>query len=781
MISRRILAAVALLCALVIPAQAQKTRAQLNTEIGTSFPDNNFPLLLRNVTNDIVNSIMPTAPVVSGNLACFSGTTGLLQDCGSVPNTLTVGTSVIAGGTSNGLLYNNSGILGNLATANSGVVVTSNTGVPSITSGPLGIDHGGLGATSFTANLPIIGNGSSNPIVGSRSGNTTVFATSNGALTANDCVKVDAGGNFVDAGATCGANANTPYVQDFLAGTGFTAGTSTSITLMNSPSAAALLAVSFDGVVQSHNTWSLAGPVVTFNAAIPANTRVVEAHWYAPSTTAGVGNLNGASGALNLLGVNGATVATLGQNISVGLTPFLYNPVTNPAYAGGAKCNGSNDSAAIQAAINALPGQGGYIDIPGLCYFATPLDFRGHPNLILRGQGGLSGGANTPSLLIYTGGSAPRALDFRDSSAVLIEGLSIIATNPSFTGFLIDAAMNIAATENIKFSDLTMGANYAGGTAPGCINMSGAISFIIDRVNFARCSPGIYGPAAGIGVISNNQFVNTIGSAIHECGANWLLTNNAFEPDVNGVPNAMTNSPSLPCNNMTSIGNWHGDVTSLSTGSSNWYNITSNGFISINDFVAADVIIGGDRTFGAYNIIGGGGYTFRGSTYQNLFYVIGGNGLAVGCRLEGLTTTGQVATIFGPGAQCIDTTAENNNPNVVVPLPSWVPVLTPSITPGSFAYSINYANYRRRGNYTMFWLEVVINTLSTAAGRIDISGLPVTLAQDCPISGWDALGKLAISGSGGQGSTSFSIFKYDGGFPAVSGSVLRLHATCPTN
>lgn len=87
MTSRRIFAAVALLCAIIAPAHAQKTKAQLNTEIGTSFPDNSVgaitPTVLRNVTNDIVNSIMPTAPVVSGNLVCFNGTTGLLQDCGS--------------------------------------------------------------------------------------------------------------------------------------------------------------------------------------------------------------------------------------------------------------------------------------------------------------------------------------------------------------------------------------------------------------------------------------------------------------------------------------------------------------------------------------------------------------------------------------------------------------------------------------------------------------------------------------------------------------------------
>jgi hypothetical protein len=88
MISRRIFAALALLCALISPSHAQKTKAQLNTEIGTSFPDAITPQVLRNVTNDIVNSIMPTAPVVSGNVASFNGTTGLLQDSGTPATSL---------------------------------------------------------------------------------------------------------------------------------------------------------------------------------------------------------------------------------------------------------------------------------------------------------------------------------------------------------------------------------------------------------------------------------------------------------------------------------------------------------------------------------------------------------------------------------------------------------------------------------------------------------------------------------------------------------------------
>lgn len=132
MIQRRFIAAVALLCALVAPAYGQSTKAQLNTLIGTEFPNNTTgaitPTKLRNVSNSIVNSIMPTAPVVSGNLACFNGTTGLLQDCGLSPSTfpLVVGTTPVAGATNKGILFNNTGILGDIAPAGAGTCLTSN-------------------------------------------------------------------------------------------------------------------------------------------------------------------------------------------------------------------------------------------------------------------------------------------------------------------------------------------------------------------------------------------------------------------------------------------------------------------------------------------------------------------------------------------------------------------------------------------------------------------------------------------------------------------------------
>lgn len=63
-----------------------KTKAQLQAEIASNFPDNTSgyitPAFLRTVTGDLVDSTLPTAPVVSGNIPKFDGTTGLTSDSG---------------------------------------------------------------------------------------------------------------------------------------------------------------------------------------------------------------------------------------------------------------------------------------------------------------------------------------------------------------------------------------------------------------------------------------------------------------------------------------------------------------------------------------------------------------------------------------------------------------------------------------------------------------------------------------------------------------------------
>ena len=56
---------------------------------------------------------------------------------------------------------------------------------------------------SVTLGLPVIGAGTG-ITTGTKSGNTTAFVTTTGVLSNGDCVKIDANGNMVDAGAACG-------------------------------------------------------------------------------------------------------------------------------------------------------------------------------------------------------------------------------------------------------------------------------------------------------------------------------------------------------------------------------------------------------------------------------------------------------------------------------------------------------------------------------------------------------------------------------------------------
>ncbi len=62
---------------------------------------------------------------------------------------------------------------------------------------------------TLTANLPLIGAGTTHATVGTRSGNTTQYVTTTGAQTSGDCVKIDANGNHIANGSACGGGSGT--------------------------------------------------------------------------------------------------------------------------------------------------------------------------------------------------------------------------------------------------------------------------------------------------------------------------------------------------------------------------------------------------------------------------------------------------------------------------------------------------------------------------------------------------------------------------------------------
>lgn len=206
-------------------------------------------------------------PTTNNDYACYSNSTGSLKDCGPSPaNAITNLTGdVTANGPASAVAtlatvnstpgsfgsasaipfftVNGKGLITTISTTAivapagtlsggtlaPGVISSSLTTVGTLTTGvwnatPITAANGGTGLTSgtsggvlaftgsttlassgaLTANAPVIGGGAgAAPSSGTRSGNTTTFATSSGALTNGHCVSIDANANLVDAGGTC--------------------------------------------------------------------------------------------------------------------------------------------------------------------------------------------------------------------------------------------------------------------------------------------------------------------------------------------------------------------------------------------------------------------------------------------------------------------------------------------------------------------------------------------------------------------------------------------------
>lgn len=405
------------------------------------------------------------------------------------------------------------------------------------------------------------------------------------------------------------------------------------------------------------------------------------------SSVSGVASLGGMTGVIAC----GSGVVCAGNTLTVtipalpivpayggtGVGAQTFNFITAAPY--NALCNGTDDTAAIQAAINAAPTGATtdttYIDIPpnANCIWSSVLDFKGHPGLRLRGYGGQGIGNFTPSSLRWTGASGARAMDFRDSTFNGIENLSLLNISTTFTGILVDAGGTTpGSTTSTGFTlkNTTIGSTVTN-PPPTCLNISDSIEAVVENNSFSRCSPAIHGQnilGTNTAVkIRNNQFTTHTGPAIKECGESWLIENNAIEGDVNGNANAFLNTNTLPCRSITFSSNWFGDITAGQTGTQ--ITLTSTGASITGNALQAQ------STAKLLTMDGGSGYAISGNYLNAASVGITCLNSPTGGRFNS-NTLNAVTTSVAVFGDCVNFNWDNNSPDIA-------PVTYPTITVGS--------------------------------------------------------------------------------------------------
>ncbi len=291
-----------------------------------------------------------------------------------------------AGGTINSLTQTFTG--GLISVSGSPVTTSSGTLALTVAGTSGGIPYFSSSSTwassaALTANLPVIGGGAGvAPTVGTRTGNTTKFATSTGTLTNGDCVTIDANGNFIDSGAACGGSGGLPGGTDtaiqvnhplntfFGDATNFNYNTSTHKVTTTGDVSAANLGLLAGGVVSSADTGT---PAITFSSSAvsisgtgsPAD--FVSIPVYTPGSPAIVSvEAAGSDADISLNLVSKGTGHILANGVPINANTWIY--VTSYGDVGNSS---TGDDVTLQTAIDACPATGCTLLFPAGTYYVA--------------------------------------------------------------------------------------------------------------------------------------------------------------------------------------------------------------------------------------------------------------------------------------------------------------------------------------------------------------------------------------------------------------------------
>lgn len=339
---------------------------------------------------------------------------------------------------------------------------------------PITVPNGGTGDSTFTANLPLIGNGTSAIAQGTRAGNTTAFVTLDGSTTTNHCAKFDSSGGVVDAGASCFTAANTPFI----------------LLSSYSPVADAVAYASSSVSISSgNNTLTVTG--ASFTAGAVGKSIIV------PGA--------GTAGAPLVTTISGYTSAT-----QVSLTA---NAATNVSAAAETIIYGTDNTTAVQNWITACQAVNGICIInAGAVGFVSQVSITSPVTILGTGPSQYS------NLLYYMGNGV--ALNVNTNSGVKFDGISL--SSVPYTSGVASTGIQFTAPSGANYGSTVTNSSFSGTqTAIHALNAS-AMSFSGDNIN--NVNSGIFledqaAPYAGGFLIANTNIGCNVATPSSSYGA----------------------------------------------------------------------------------------------------------------------------------------------------------------------------------------------------------------------------------------------------------------------
>lgn len=238
----------------------------------------------------------------------------------------------------------------------------------------------------------------------------------------------------------------------------------------------------------------------------------------------------------------------------------------------GASTTATDNTAAIQAAINAVGSDGGTVFFP----LGT---FKCAGSLILDGKRGIrligarTAESSQTATLRYTG-SGSFFLSLHSSVDIRLRGLSVQYDNTAFTGSLVDCDnINSFDSTFINIEECSFGGIGSAVNAKACIRLNKTIISSVRNCWFKLAKVGILGRDPGYSnaiQIEDCAFSSADPSqslseaAIKSAGESWLISGCTFEPLTNGSVVAYwqdTSSQAAYARGLAFVANWFGDAS----------------------------------------------------------------------------------------------------------------------------------------------------------------------------------------------------------------------------